>query len=158
MSLKNAVRIHNRYVIRRDIPEVLSIESDSFLLVWDEADVVKFLQEKDNVAQVAECGEQVIGYMFYSLQRELKRIVLINLCVHRAYRRMRVGSQLLRILRAKCYSPSDLYSQLTALVDEYNLPFCQFLRHEGFRATHPTRDVFNPGDAINFCWKPHSDT
>ena len=76
----NSTKYHVRWMIRRDMPEVLSIEGKnySFLdpdfemfqttkLAWKEEDFLKHLRQKNVIGMVAEKREEVCGYVVYEL-------------------------------------------------------------------------------------------
>ena len=43
---KQEVRVHIRWMIRRDMPEVLAIESQSFEFPWSEEDFINCLRQR----------------------------------------------------------------------------------------------------------------
>lgn len=93
------IAVHIRWMIRRDMPEVLEIENSCFERPWSEEEFVSFLRQRNSIGMVAECGERVFGYMIYELHR--KYYYLINLAVHPASHRLSVGAQLIGRLMSK---------------------------------------------------------
>ena len=59
---KAQVRVHIRWMIRRDMPEVLAIEHASFEFPWCEEEFLRVLRQRNCIGMVAEYGERVVGY------------------------------------------------------------------------------------------------
>lgn len=119
-----------RWMIRRDMPEVLRIERAAFPDPWTLEDFMECLRDRTTIGLVAEWGELVVGYMLYRLHR--RRIDILNLAVDPGRRRRGVGSQLIGRLVAKM--PTGKWRFIAATVRERNLPAQLFLRACGFRA------------------------
>ena len=66
---KQAVRVHIRWMIRRDMMEVLEIENQSFEFPWSEEDFIRCLRQRNCIGMVAEHDERVAGFMIYELHR-----------------------------------------------------------------------------------------
>ena len=62
---KEQLRVHIRWMIRRDMPEVLQTETQSFEFAWTEEDFLRCLRQRNCIGMVAEQGEQVVGFMIY---------------------------------------------------------------------------------------------
>ena len=62
---KLQVPVHIRWMIRRDMPEVLAIEGQSFEFPWSEEDFLRCLRQRKCIGMVAEQHERVIGFMIY---------------------------------------------------------------------------------------------
>ena len=91
--------VHIRWMIRRDMAEVLAIESRSFEFPWLEEDFVRCLRQRNCIGMVAEQHERVVGFMIYELHKN--RLHVLNFAVHADVRRRGVGSQMLRKLVSK---------------------------------------------------------
>ena len=63
-TLKAQVRVHIRWMIRRDMPEVLAIEHASFEFPWCEEEFLRVLRQRNCIGMVAEYGERVVGFTF----------------------------------------------------------------------------------------------
>lgn len=124
------VAVHVRWMIRRDMPEVLGIEAAGFAFPWGEDKLVGLLRRRDCIGMVAEHGEAVVGYMVYLLRPRHVRV--LALAAHPEYRRAGVGRQLVAKLAAKL-SPRRR-TRLTLRVRETDLAAQQFFRSQGFRA------------------------
>jgi ribosomal-protein-alanine N-acetyltransferase len=139
LPAKAQVSVHIRWMIRRDMPEVLAIESNSFEFAWSEDEFLRCLRQRNCIGMVAEHQEQVIGYMVYELHRS--RLHLLNLAVAPSWRRRGVGGQMVRKLAAKL-SPLRR-SRILLEVRETNLPAQLFFRTLGFKATSLLRDFYD---------------
>jgi ribosomal-protein-alanine N-acetyltransferase len=139
------VRVHVRWMIRRDMGEVLDMEAESFEFPWSEEDFIRCLRQRNSIGMVAEHNGQVVGFMIYEIHKT--RIHLLNLAVNDQYRRRGVGSQMLAKLLAKL--SSDRRSRLVLEVRETNLPAQLFFRANGFRAVAVMRAFYHdtPEDA-----------
>ena len=71
--------VHIRWMIRRDMPEVLQIEGESFEFPWSEEDFLRCLQQRNCIGMVAEHEENVVGFMIYELHKS--RLHLLNFAV-----------------------------------------------------------------------------
>jgi len=143
--VKEPTRAHIRWLVRRDMPEVLAIEAESFEFPWQEEDFVRCLHQRNCIGMVAECNRRVVGYMIYELTRN--RIHLLNLAVASDHRRRGVGTQMIAKLINKL--SSQRRSRITLEVRETNLPAQLFFRANGFRAVCVLHDFYDdtPEDA-----------
>ena len=78
---KEQVRVHIRWMIRRDMPEVLHAEATSFEFAWTEEDFLRCLRQRNCIGMVAEHGEKVVGFMIYELHKT--KLHILNFAVHR---------------------------------------------------------------------------
>ena len=142
---KQEVRVHIRWMIRRDMPEVLDIESQSFEFPWLEEDFIRCLRQRNCIGMVAEHEDQVVGFMIYELHKN--RIHVLNFSVAADYRRRGVGSQMVAKLIGKL--SSQRRSRVVLEVRETNLPAQLFFRENGFRAVSVLRAYYEdtPEDA-----------
>src|SRR5919197_1025838 len=84
-----AVRVHIRWMIRRDMPEVMRTERASFEYAWTEDDFLRCLRQRNCIGMVAEHGDTIAGFMIYELHRT--RLHVLNFAVPPAARRAGVG-------------------------------------------------------------------
>ncbi|MEM8679352.1 MAG: ribosomal protein S18-alanine N-acetyltransferase [Planctomycetota bacterium] len=131
--------IHIRWMIRRDMRDVLGIESSSFEFPWSEEDFVQCLRQRNCIGMVAEHGDSVVGFMIYELHKT--RLHVINFAVHPAFRRRGVGAQMLRKLVSKL-SPARR-TKIVLEVRETNLEAQLFFRESGFKAVSVLRDFYD---------------
>ena len=82
-------RVHIRWMIRRDMPDVLRIEHGSDDHPWSEEDFLRCLRQRNCIGMVAEQGERVVGFMIYELHKA--KLHILNFAVHPAFRRYGVG-------------------------------------------------------------------
>lgn len=129
------VRVHIRWMIRRDMPEVLQTEQLSFDYAWTEEDFLRCLRQRNCIGMVAEQGEKVIGFMIYELHKA--KLHILNFAVHPSWRRHGVGSQMVAKLISKL--SSHRRTRITLEVRETNLGAQMFFSKQGFRATRVLR-------------------
>ena len=135
---KAQVRVHIRWMIRRDMPEVLAIEHQSFEYPWCEEEFLRVLRQRNCIGMVAEQGERVIGFMIYELHKS--KLQVLNFAVAADARRNGVGHQMVQKLVGKLSSHRrtriSLHCRETALVAQL------FFRIEGFRASQVVREHY----------------
>lgn len=144
-SSVNKLRVHIRWMIRRDMSEVLDIERMSFEFPWFEDDFVRCLRQRNCIGMVAEQGDRVVGFMIYELHKT--RLHILNFAVSPHYRRRGIGSQMVQKLVGKL--SSQRRTDISLEVRETNLEAQLFFRETGFRATEVLRDFYedSPEDA-----------
>ena len=151
---KLEVRVHIRWMIRRDMPEVLAIEGESFEFPWLEDDFIRCLRQRNCIGMVAEHEDRVVGFMIYELHRT--RIHVLNFAVAEDQRHCGVGSQMIAKLAAKL--SSQRRSRIVLEVRETNLAAQVFFRENGFRAVSVLRSYYadTPEDAylMQFRYRP----
>jgi ribosomal-protein-alanine N-acetyltransferase len=135
---KEQVRVHIRWMIRRDMPEVLQAEQDSFEFAWTEEDFLRCLRQRNCIGMVAECGEKVVGFMVYELHKS--KLHILNFAVSPAARRTGIGAQMVAKLIGKL--SSHRRTRITLEVRETNLPAQLFFRAQGFLATRVLRGYY----------------
>ena len=81
--------IHIRWMIKRDMAEVMEIEKTNFTNAWSYDDFIQMLRQRDAIGMVAEYKENVIGYMIYELRSRSLR--LVNIAVQQNYCRRGIG-------------------------------------------------------------------
>ena len=144
-DLKQARKVHIRWMIRRDMPEVLAIETASFEFPWCENDFLRCLRQRNCIGMVAEHDDQVVGFMIYELHKA--RLHVLNFAVDSRYRRLGVGSQMIEKLVGKL--SSQRRNRILLEVRETNLAAQLFFRASGFRAVSVLREFYEdtPEDA-----------
>jgi ribosomal-protein-alanine N-acetyltransferase len=131
-------RVHIRWMIRRDMPEVLSIEHSSFDHAWAEEEFLRVLRQRNCIGMVAEHGERIVGFMIYELHRN--KIQVLDFAVHPDFRRMGVGGQMTSKLVGKL--SVQRRNRIALLVRETNLAAQLFFRSLSFRASEVVREHF----------------
>ena len=133
---KHDVCVHIRWMIRRDMPEVLDVENHSFEFPWTEDDFIRCLRQRNCIGMVAEFEERVVGFMIYELHKS--RLHVLNFAVHREFRRHGIGAAMLQKLISKL--SQQRRSRVLLEVRETNLAAQLFFRNCGFRAISVLRD------------------
>ena len=153
---KQEVRVHIRWMIRRDMPEILAIESQSFEFPWSEEDFINCLRQRNCIGMVAEHDDHVVGFMIYELNKT--RIQVLNFAVAEARRRRGVGTQMMAKLIGKL--SSQRRCRITLEVRETNLPAQLFFRASGFRAVSVLREYYadTPEDAYLMQYRYRPET
>lgn len=122
---------HVRWLIRRDMQEVMDIENRSFEFPWTEEDFLVHLRNRNCIGTVYESPSLLVhGFMIYELHADCLR--LINLAVAPEVRRAGVGQMMVQRLIDKLSQQRRRF--IDAEVRETNLPAQLFLSQAGFRA------------------------
>lgn len=129
---------HIRWVVRRDIPEMLAIENASFQYPWSETDFVHALRQRNCIGMVAEHHERIVGYMIYELHRN--RLHLLNIAV--CPQGNGIGRQLIDKLKSQLCRGPNRRNKLLCEVRETNLDACLFFKAMGFRAISLLKDFY----------------
>ena len=135
---KEQLRVHIRWMIRRDMPEVLQTEQESFEYSWTEEDFLRCLRQRNCTGMVAEQGEKVIGFMIYELHKN--KLHILNFAVHPGWRRHGVGAQMVGKLVSKL--SSHRRTRITLEVRETNLAAQLFFRSQEFKAVRVLRAFY----------------
>lgn len=135
---KDLMRVHIRWMIRRDMPEVLQTEQESFEFAWTEEDFLRCLRQRNCIGMVAEQGEKVVGFMIYELHKQ--KLHILNFAVHPQCRRLHVGMQMVGKLISKL--SSHRRTRITLEVRETNLSAQLFFRAQGFKAVRVMRGYY----------------
>ena len=138
-SSRQDVAVHIRWMIRRDMTEVLRIERDGSLCHWEEEDFLRCLRQRNCIGMVAEMGEKVVGFMIYDLHKS--KLHILNFAVHADHRREGIGAQMVQKLVSKL--SSHRRNAITLETRESNLSAQLFFRAVGFRAVRVLRDYYD---------------
>ena len=133
--------VKTRWMVRRDMAEVLSIESKSFETPWCEPDFLGMLRKQDTIGIVADSGDAVVGFAIYRLRKD--RVVIENIAVHPDWRSMGVGTMLVDKLKGKLKPQHRTAVEL--FVPELADYAIRFFAKRGFRA----QSVGESGDGIS---------
>jgi len=138
---------HVRWMIRRDLPSVMSIEYGSFDDPWTQEEMIEAITAHRQVGMVAERDGQVVGHMVYRLSKT--SIEILTMAVHPDHRRQSVGFAMFQKLLGKL-SRDKRYLLFTDVV-ETNLPAQLFCKDMGMRWTRTIGGRFTDGsDAHRF--------
>ncbi len=136
-SNPNAVQI--RWMIRRDMPEVLDIERLSFEFAWSEEDFLCCLRQRNCIGMVAERGNLIAGFMVYELLKS--QLHVLNFAVTPDARRQGVGAQMVQKLIDKL--SQQRRQEIVLEVRETNLQAQLFFRKHQFLATGVLRGHYD---------------
>lgn len=144
-QLKLASRVHIRWMIRRDMADVLAIESEGFEFPWCEDDFLRCLRQRNCIGMVAEQDDRVVGFMIYELHKS--RLHILNFAVGTQFRRSGVACEMVHKLIGKL--SSQRRNRILLEVRETNLAAQLFFRSAGFRAVSVLRGFYEdtPEDA-----------
>jgi ribosomal-protein-alanine N-acetyltransferase len=126
-------------MIRRDMPEVLGIETSSFEFPWSEDDFIRCLRQRNCIGMVAEYDERVVGFMIYELHKN--RLHILNFAVSPDFRRRGIGHSMVRKLIGKL--SQQRRNRILLEIRETNLDAQLFFRDAGFRAISVLRDFYD---------------
>ncbi|MDG2012080.1 MAG: ribosomal protein S18-alanine N-acetyltransferase [Pirellulaceae bacterium] len=139
MSSQTEIAVHIRWMIRRDMPEVLQIESASFEFPWLEDDFIRCLRQRNCIGMVAEYDDKVVGFMIYELHKNQLRV--LNFAVRPDIRKAGIGRQMIDKLIGKL--TPQRRNRIILEVRETNLAAQLFFRKSGFRAVSVLRDYYD---------------
>lgn len=141
-SIQNTIAPSNeieiRWMIRRDMPEVLAIEAGAFEFPWGEDDFIRCLRQRNCIGMVAEHNQRTAGFMIYELHRD--RIHVLNFVVATGERRRGIGRAMCAKLAGKL--SRERRSRIMLEVRETNLDAQLFFQVHGFRAVSILRDFY----------------
>jgi ribosomal-protein-alanine N-acetyltransferase len=133
------VGFHVRWMIRRDMAEILQVESESFEFPWSEEEFIRCLRQRNCIGMVAELDDKVVGYMIYELHKN--RLHILNFAVSSRYRRRGIGARMVAKLAGKL--TPQRRSRILLEVRETNLAAQLFFKSRGFRAVSVLRDYYD---------------
>lgn len=128
-----------RWMIRRDMPQVLAIEAASFEFAWTEEDFLNCLRDRSNIGMVCEVEFSIVGFVIYTLDR--KSLQVLNFAVAPTWRRRGVGTAMFRRLVGKLPHGRPR-NQIRCEVRETNDVAIRFFRSMGMTATSVLREHY----------------
>ena len=137
-SQKQFVRVQMRWMIRRDMVEVLRIEQLSRDYPWGEEDFLRHMRQRNSIGMVAEMGEQVVGFIVYEFHK--RKLYILNFAVHPDYLRLGIGTQMAKKLISRL--SDDRWTRIVLEIRETNLDGQLFFREVGFRGTGVLREFY----------------
>ena len=133
------INVHIRWMIRRDMAEVLDIEQASFEFPWLEEDFLRCLRQRNCIGMVAEFDERVVGFMVYELHKD--QLHVLNFSVRPDVRRRGVGQQMVNKLVGKLSRRGR--NRIGLEIRETNLAAQMFFKNLDFRAISVLRDYYD---------------
>ena len=131
-----------RWMVKRDMPEVLEIEAGSFAAPWSMEDFLEALRERNCIGMVVDRDDVILGFMLYQLEKD--HLLLLNMAVCPDHRLRGVGKAMVAKLRSKL--SGHRRTHILADVNERNLEAQLFFKAEGFLATDTLRRHYPSGD------------
>jgi [ribosomal protein S18]-alanine N-acetyltransferase len=144
-----SMTFHIRWMIQRDLEEILAIENASFDFPWVKEDFLRSLGQRNRIGMVVEIGEHVRGFMIYEINRS--SIKILNLAVQECCRRESLGSQMVSRVIGKLSSHQR--TEIRVHVRETNLAAQMFFRSQGFLATGVCRGHYENNGEDAYCMK-----
>jgi ribosomal-protein-alanine N-acetyltransferase len=135
----DASRTQIRWLIRRDMEEVLLIERSSFEFPWTEEEFLCCLRQRNCIGTVAELDHKIVGFMIYELHKSMLRI--LNFAVASDIRRSGIGRQMVQRLIDKL--SQQRRREIVLEVRETNVPAQLFFAENGFRAVTVLRKHYD---------------
>jgi [ribosomal protein S18]-alanine N-acetyltransferase len=128
-----------RWLIRRDMADVLRIEHESFEFPWTEEDFLSCLRQRNCIGMVAEHEQKIVGFMIYELHKS--KLNILNFAVGDEARRSQVGTQMVQKLVDKL--SQQRRNEIILEVRETNLSAQLFFSNHGFRAVSILRGHYD---------------
>ncbi len=132
------IRPDIRWLVRRDLPEILQIEGRSFQFAWMEEDFLCCLRQRNCIGMVANYDGKIVGFMIYEMHGA--KFHILNFAVHPDWRRQCVGSQMVAKLVSKL--SGHRRSRITLELRETNLIAQLFFSRQEFRAVNVLRNYY----------------
>lgn len=132
---------HIRWMIRRDMPQVLAIEQLGFRWPWTEETFIGELKNRNTIGMVAEHDDDVVGYMVYELNNTF--LELINFAAHPFAQRRGVGRAMVAKLAEKIIWRRE---RVVIYIDEGNCDGQLFFRACGFECVDIARGYYLADD------------
>ena len=130
-----------RWMIRRDMRDVLTIIKQSFKNPIFEDELTEYLRSRNIVGQVIELtSKKIVGFMLYELQKY--DFAIIFLAIHPDYRRSGFGAKMVNKLILKLY-PVGRKVEISVDVRETNLSTQLFFKKLGFKAVLVDKNYFS---------------
>lgn len=133
------INVHIRWMIRRDMTEVLDIEQASFEFPWLEEDFLRCLRQRNCIGMVAEYDERVVGFMVYELHKD--QLHVLNFSVRPDVRRRGIGEQMVNKLIGKLSRKGR--NRIVLEIRETNLAAQMFFKNLEFKAVSVLRDYYD---------------
>jgi ribosomal-protein-alanine N-acetyltransferase len=133
-----------RWMIRRDLNEVVEIEKSSFKFPWGIENFTSQLKKRNIIGMVSTDAQtdEILGYMVYGLYSD--HLHLISFAVKEKYRRLRIGTEMIEKLIRKLNPKRRTSIRSHVRVDNFEaLKFC---REAGFRITSYEESYFKEYD------------
>lgn len=143
--------VYVRWMIRRDIPEVVRLQRTWHPEPWGEEEYLAAMRHRSTIAYVAEVGERIAGVLVYRLHE--RSLSIHRLSVGTEFHGQNIGANLvLKLIRTLS---ARRRTRIRADVGERDLQSQLFFRAMGFRCVRTTQSQH--GDIYKFVYKMESD-
>jgi ribosomal-protein-alanine N-acetyltransferase len=136
------LRVHVRWMVRRDFADVLAIEQACFEFPWNENDFLNCLHQRNCIGMVAEYEGHVVGFMVYETLKN--KILLTNIATSPEFRRQGIARQMIQKLISKLVHQHR--NKIVIEIRETNLPALVFFRSLRFRAVAALKNFYDDMD------------
>ncbi len=136
------LKVQIRWLIRRDMPEVLDIERGAFEFAWCEEDFLCCLRQRNCIGMVAEYNHRIVGFMIYELHKA--KLHVLNFAVDPEFHGQAIGTQLVEKLVDKL--SQQRRQEIHLEVREGNLDAQLFFKRMGFKAVLILRNHYDDTD------------
>jgi ribosomal-protein-alanine N-acetyltransferase len=135
-----------RWLIRKDLKDVMRIDKRSFKHPYTEEDFLLLLKQRNNIGMVGSIGGHIVAFMIYELIKD--RLDLKTLAVDADVRRAGIGRAMIERLAGKL--SLDRRTMIDTRVRERNLPAQLFLVSQGFVCEETERDAYEETDESEY--------
>jgi len=132
-------KVQIRWLIRRDMAEVIEIEQQSFEFSWTEEDFLCCLRQRNCIGMVAEQNNRIVGFMIYELHKASLRIM--NFAVANDVRREGIGKRMVQRLVDKL--SQQRRKEIILEIRETNLSAQLFFKKSEFKAVKVLRHHYD---------------
>jgi len=137
----HSISINIRFMVGYDLNKIIAIESDSFEYPWLRSDFDLKLSEDGVLCYVIEHQNSVVAYAIVKYYDNY--IELCNLAVDSNYRRQKIASFIINILKIKLLMNKMI--SIRAHVSECNLQAQLFLANNNFIAKRVIHNYYTQG-------------
>lgn len=124
------VECHIRWMVRKDVPAIMTIEEGAFEFPWTEEEMLNCLRQRNCIGMVFVRNERILGFMVYELFKATMHV--LNFAVASGFRRRGIGRQMVQKLIGKL--SQQRRDSITLEVRETNIDAQLFWRSMGFKA------------------------
>lgn len=128
-----------RWLIRRDMDEVLAIEKGCYSIPWTEEEFICTLRNRNCIGTVFEDHHRILGFMIYELHKS--RLHVVNLAVMPSKHRQKIGAKMVQRLVDKL--SQQRRRLITVNVRESNLGAQLFFQKCGFRCVETIKNAYD---------------
>lgn len=147
------VPIDIRWMLRRDMYDIVDIERASFTSPWSVEEFVECLRKKNNIGIVAEHNKRVVSFLIYGLYD--KYIEITNVATHPIYRNQGIATALITKIIDKLHPQRRTSIKIN--IAESNLSTQLFFQHLDFIAIDILSNTDNKEDmyCLQYVQKQH---